>query len=304
LADGRLLPAQEQWARDLGESDLAALRTYLDAANNGLNGAKPTEKVTAKTYSGQYAAFSPPLELARQAETQFSAIQDKIETAFTAYHTGEKTSLYLALHSISRMACEGRAIALELHSQEPGGRVMAKIKTNLLTAATDENGNVELLGPQAFSSVLKLGLLAGTQDRETKAFATDAKGLQKMKEGFGYLQQNCVFGLQGIGALISAANPQELTRDDLANIGMLLKDLSKLAMEASDWIESIEIDERRREEAAEERRASGAPPHNISVPQVTVWLAEVFGLNVTDALAEAEKLVAMKRARDANGGEV
>ena len=32
LADGRLLPAQEAWARDLGTSNLAALTTYLQTA--------------------------------------------------------------------------------------------------------------------------------------------------------------------------------------------------------------------------------------------------------------------------------
>jgi hypothetical protein len=32
LADGRLLPAQEQWARDLGQANLAALRQFLDTA--------------------------------------------------------------------------------------------------------------------------------------------------------------------------------------------------------------------------------------------------------------------------------
>jgi phage I-like protein len=32
LEDGRLLPAQEQWARDLGKTDIAALRKYLDTA--------------------------------------------------------------------------------------------------------------------------------------------------------------------------------------------------------------------------------------------------------------------------------
>jgi len=30
LADGRLLPAQEKWARDLGKSNVAALKTYLE----------------------------------------------------------------------------------------------------------------------------------------------------------------------------------------------------------------------------------------------------------------------------------
>jgi phage I-like protein len=32
LADGRLLPAQESWARDLGKTNLAALSTYIETA--------------------------------------------------------------------------------------------------------------------------------------------------------------------------------------------------------------------------------------------------------------------------------
>lgn len=32
MSDGRLLPAQEEWARELGKSDIAALRKYLDGA--------------------------------------------------------------------------------------------------------------------------------------------------------------------------------------------------------------------------------------------------------------------------------
>ena len=32
LADGRILPAQEQWARELGKSNVAALKAYLDTA--------------------------------------------------------------------------------------------------------------------------------------------------------------------------------------------------------------------------------------------------------------------------------
>jgi len=32
MSDGKLLPAQEKWARDLGESDIASLKSYLDNA--------------------------------------------------------------------------------------------------------------------------------------------------------------------------------------------------------------------------------------------------------------------------------
>lgn len=32
IADGKLVPAQEQWARDLGQSDLASLKAYIESA--------------------------------------------------------------------------------------------------------------------------------------------------------------------------------------------------------------------------------------------------------------------------------
>ncbi|MGL4885229.1 MAG: phage protease [Aeromonas veronii] len=52
LDDGRLLPAQEKWARDLGAKDVAALKGYLDSATpiaalkgRQTQGTKPPEKV-------------------------------------------------------------------------------------------------------------------------------------------------------------------------------------------------------------------------------------------------------------------
>lgn len=51
LDDGRLLPAQEKWARDLGQQNIAALKTYLDSTSpiaalksRQTNGGKPPEK--------------------------------------------------------------------------------------------------------------------------------------------------------------------------------------------------------------------------------------------------------------------
>ena len=32
ITEGKLLPAQEQWAHDLGNKDLAALKTYIESA--------------------------------------------------------------------------------------------------------------------------------------------------------------------------------------------------------------------------------------------------------------------------------
>ncbi|MCL7422526.1 MAG: phage protease [Methylobacter sp.] len=51
LADGRLLPAQEQWARDLGKKDIAALSTYLGTAQPiaALNGTQTAGKAPDDT---------------------------------------------------------------------------------------------------------------------------------------------------------------------------------------------------------------------------------------------------------------
>lgn len=50
LADGRLLPVQESWARDLGKTNLAALKTYLATAQPiaALSGAQSAQRGTAQ----------------------------------------------------------------------------------------------------------------------------------------------------------------------------------------------------------------------------------------------------------------
>jgi phage I-like protein len=57
LEDGRLLPAQEKWARDLGKSDIAALRSYLESAepiaalrSTQTRGADPAQRDTANEH--------------------------------------------------------------------------------------------------------------------------------------------------------------------------------------------------------------------------------------------------------------
>lgn len=53
LADGRLLPAQKDWATDLGKKDVAALSAYLKTAqpiaalSGSQTGGRPPEKTTA-----------------------------------------------------------------------------------------------------------------------------------------------------------------------------------------------------------------------------------------------------------------
>lgn len=64
LDDGRLLPAQEAWARELGKSNLAALKTYLGTAQpiaaltgSQTNGAAPAGTKDANGLSGEELAM-------------------------------------------------------------------------------------------------------------------------------------------------------------------------------------------------------------------------------------------------------
>ena len=123
---------------------------------------------------------------------------------------------------------------------------MSIIKTDLHTATTDENGNVDLYGNQAFNGVFKLGLILGSRDPHSKQLPTDEKGLQDVKSSLEGMIFNCLTGLAGIGAIIGAANPRALIKDDLENIGSAISNLSLLGMEAQNHMESIDIDLRRR----------------------------------------------------------
>lgn len=64
LADGRILPAQEQWARELGKSNVAALKAYLDTAQpiaalaGTQTGGKAPEGKTASGLTEQEAAVA------------------------------------------------------------------------------------------------------------------------------------------------------------------------------------------------------------------------------------------------------
>ena len=123
---------------------------------------------------------------------------------------------------------------------------MSIIKTDLRTAATDEKATLTYQETRHFPSVFKLGLILGSKDPHSKQFPTDEKGLQDMKSSLESMIFNCLTGLAGIGAIIGAANPAALIKDDLGNIGSAIRNMSLLGMEAQDYIESIDIDLRRR----------------------------------------------------------
>jgi len=62
LKDGRLLPAQEAWAKKLGDSDITALKTYLDTAT-GIAALKSTQ-TKGKTPEGEDAHMLSETEMA------------------------------------------------------------------------------------------------------------------------------------------------------------------------------------------------------------------------------------------------
>lgn len=66
LADGRLLPAMQAWARDLGQSNLAALSQYLASA-------QPLAALTHTQTGGCAPAASAPQELSAQERAVASA---------------------------------------------------------------------------------------------------------------------------------------------------------------------------------------------------------------------------------------
>lgn len=119
---------------------------------------------------------------------------------------------------------------------------MSIIKTDLITAATDAHGNLDLDSNKAFCGVFNLGLVLGSKHAYDKRFPTDETGLQLLKARLQSLEFECFSGLAGIGAIIGAADPVELDKPDLANLGIAITHLAKLGVEARDYSENIQSD--------------------------------------------------------------
>lgn len=113
------------------------------------------------------------------------------------------------------------------------------------TLSRDDNGEpitLELNNNRAFSDVFGLGLILRSKNRLETQFATDATGLQHCKQQLEYVQNQCLWGLQGIGGLMVAANPAELCKDDIANVGALIQNIAQLAEDAIGHMESVNSD--------------------------------------------------------------
>jgi len=122
---------------------------------------------------------------------------------------------------------------------------MSIIKTDLITAATDAHGNLDLDSHKAFCGVFNLGLVLGSKNTDNcsgRRFPTDNLGLQLLKSHLQSIEFECFSGLAGIGAIIGAADPVELDKPDLANLGIAITNLAKLGVEAKQHIENIQID--------------------------------------------------------------
>ena len=116
------------------------------------------------------------------------------------------------------------------------------INTTLTRHDADEPSAFELDNLRAFSDVFGLGLILKSKRQFDSQFATDANGLRHVKDGLEYVKNQCLWGLQGIGALMVAANPSELCKDDLANVGGLIQHLSQLAEDAIGHMEIVNSD--------------------------------------------------------------
>lgn len=75
LTDGRLAPAQEKWARDLGATDIASLRTYIE-------GAKPIAALKGGQTNGKN--LDEGVAALTEAEKEVCRLTGKTEQQFLA----------------------------------------------------------------------------------------------------------------------------------------------------------------------------------------------------------------------------
>ncbi|MDX8127746.1 hypothetical protein ACH5Y9_10705 [Methylomonas sp. BW4-1] len=119
------------------------------------------------------------------------------------------------------------------------------MKNTINTTLTRQDAEAPIaleLNHRAFSDVFGLGLILRSKGQRETQFATDANGLQHCKQQLEYVQNQCLWGLQGIGGLMVAANPSELCKDDLVSVGALIQNLAQLAEEAIGHMENVNSD--------------------------------------------------------------
>ena len=84
------------------------------------------------------------------------------------------------------------------------------------------------------------GLIMGSQDKETRRLPVDDDQLPKLHNALNNTLQTCLFGLNGIGGLISISRLElEMPANEWQGLGMVIQNLSLLAQEAQSHMETV-----------------------------------------------------------------
>lgn len=121
---------------------------------------------------------------------------------------------------------------------------MTTINTTLTGYATRCEGQLEIPPDAGLASLAPLGLLLGMADPETRQLPTDAYGVKQAARRLDFLLEDCLDGLQGIGAALSTATLEGLSEEGLSALGRLISHVSALALVVKEGREQIERDPR------------------------------------------------------------
>lgn len=174
------------------------------------------------------------------------------------------------------------------------------INTTLTRHNADEPMTLELENCKSFSDVFGLGLILRSKGRFETQFATDAKGLQHVKDSLEYTHNQCLWGLQGIGGLMIAANPAELCKDDLASVGGLIQNLAQLAEDAIGHMESVNNDLIDRANQIDDPKQAA---HHAEVHREAVEIWRTHRMSYADAVTMAAGRLSVRLADEAATGE-
>ncbi len=121
---------------------------------------------------------------------------------------------------------------------------MQQIHTSLNCLDAALNGKLTLRPNAAFSGVNTLALLIGMADPTTRQLPTDHEGLKAVAYRLDYLMSDCLDGLQGIGAALSAVQLEGMPEEGLNALGRLITNVAALADEVTEHRERLASDPR------------------------------------------------------------
>ena len=176
---------------------------------------------------------------------------------------------------------------------------MKTINTTIVHA-NGEAVSIEINQSGGFKDIFSMGLILRSEEPHTKQLATDAKGLQIIKDQLEYTQNECLWGLSGIGALLLAVDPVNLCSNDMENIGTLIKNLAELAHDAKDHLETVKNDIERRANLITDPEQSA---HHAKVHHEAVEIRKTRSLSYADAVTMAASRLSVRLADAAATGE-